>query len=99
MATTSIAKSIPAPKKRAQGLTIMMRTIINAKTPLAMGCFYGAGIALLLAALYPAMSQTNLGSYVSSSIFTGILGAHITNLSGFTTFLGLELYSAFYGLL
>jgi ABC-2 type transport system permease protein len=30
---------------------------------------------------------------------SGLLGGHITNFSGFTDFLGLELYSAFYGLI
>lgn len=99
MATTSIPKSIPVPKKRARGLTIMTRSIINARTPLAMGCFYGVLIALFLAALYPAISKANLGSYLSSSLISGILGAQITTFSGFTVFLGIELYSAFYGML
>ena len=99
MATTSIPKSIPVPKKRARGLTIMTRSIINARTPLAMGCFYGVLIALFLAALYPAISKANLGPYLSSSLISGILGAQITTFSGFTVFLGIELYSAFYGML
>jgi ABC-2 type transport system permease protein len=99
MATTSMAKSIPLPKKRARGLTVMTRSIINARTPLAMGCFYGLLIALLLAALYPAISKANLGPYLSSSLISGIIGARITNFSGFTVFLGLELYSSFYGML
>ena len=99
MATTSISKSIPVPRKRARGLTITIRSIINARTPLAMGCFYGVLIALLLAALYPSISKANLGAYLSSSVISGIIGARITNFSGFTVFLGLELYSSFYGLL
>lgn len=99
MATTSIPKSIPVPKKRVRGLTIMTRAIINARTPLAMGCFYGVLIALLLSALYPAISKANLGAYLSSSLISGLLGAHITSFSGFTVFLGVELYSSFYGLL
>ncbi len=99
MATTSIPKSIPVPKKRARGLTVAIRSIINARTPLAMGCFYGVLIALLLAGLYPAISKANLGAYLSSSLISGLLGAHITNFSGFTVFLGVELYSSFYGLL
>src|SRR5205807_9834357 len=99
MAITSMTKSIPMPRKRTRGLTIMIRSIINAKTPLAMGCFYGVLIALLLAALYPSISNVNLGAYLSSSVISGLIGGRITNFSGFTTFLGLELYSSFYGLL
>ena len=99
MATTSIPRSIPAPRKRARGLTITINSIINAKTPLAMGCFYGVLIALLLAALYPSISNVNLGAYLSSSIISGLIGGHITSFSSFTAFLGLELYSSFYGLL
>jgi len=99
MAITSMTKSIPMPRKRTRGLTIMIRSIINARTPLAMGCFYGVLIALLLAALYPSISKANLGSYLSSSVLSGLLGARITTFSGFTVFLGVELYSSFYGLL
>src|SRR5260370_3082723 len=99
MATTTLAKSIPVPKKRAEGLAVMIRTIINARTPLGLACFYGVLIVLLIAALYPTIAKANLGSYVSSSLLSGILGAHITNLSGFTTFLAVEVYSTIYGLL
>ncbi len=99
MATTTIPKSIPIPKKRAQGLTVMVRTIINARTPLAAGCFYGILFALLLAAIYPVIAKANLGAYLQSSLLSGIIGGHVNNLSGFTAFLGIELYSAFYGLL
>lgn len=99
MATTSISKSIPLPRKRARGLTITTNSIFNAKTPLAMGCFYGVLIALLLAALYPSISKANLGGYLSSSLISGLIGGHITSFSGFTVFLGVELYSSFYGLL
>jgi len=99
MATTTISKSIPVPKKRAEGLAVMIRTIINARTPLGLACFYGVLIVLLIAALYPTIAKANLGSYVSSSLLSGILGAHITNLSGFTTFLAVEVYSTIYGLL
>ena len=99
MAATSIPKSIPVPRKRARGLTITIHSIINAKTPLALGCFYGVLIALLLAAIYPSISKANLGGYLSSSVISGIIGSRITNFSGFTVFLGLELYSSVYGLL
>jgi len=99
MATTTITKSIPVPKKRSQGLTVMVRTIINARTPLAMGCFYGVLIALLVAAIYPALSQVNVGAYLSSGVVSGLVGGHLTNFSSFTAILGLELFSSFYGLL
>ena len=99
MATTTIPKSIPVPKKRSQGLTIMIRTILNARTPLTAGCFYGVLFALLLAAIYPAISQAHLGGYLQSNIISVMIGGHVNNLSGFTAFLGIELYSAFYGLL
>lgn len=99
MATTTIAKSIPVPKKRAEALAVMMRAIINARTPLSIGIFYGALIALLVAAIYPALSQVNVGTYLSSSLISGLIGAHLTNFSGFTTILGVELYSSLYGLL
>ena len=99
MATTMISKSIPVPKKRSQALAIMVRTILNSRTPLAMGCFYGVLIALLVAAIYPALSQVNVGAYLSSGIISGLVGAHLTNFSSFTAILGLELFSSFYGLL
>ncbi|HXL38173.1 MAG TPA: hypothetical protein VN954_13355, partial [Ktedonobacteraceae bacterium] len=99
MATTTISKNIPVPKKRAQGLTVMVRTIINARTPLVAGCFYGVLFALLLAFLYPSITQANLGTYLSSGLISGIVGGHIAHFSGFTAFLGLEIYSSFYGLL
>jgi ABC-2 type transport system permease protein len=99
MATTPIAKSIPVPKKRAQGLAVMMRTIVNGGTPLGLACFYGVLVVLLLAPLYPAMSQANFEAILSSSVLAGMLGGHITNFSGFAAFLALEVYSAFYGLL
>jgi ABC-2 type transport system permease protein len=99
MATTSITKNIPVPKKRSEAFAITIRSIINARTPLSIGSFYGVLIALLLSGLYPAISKANVGAYLSSSLISGLIGAHITNFSGFTAFLGLELYSAFYGLL
>jgi ABC-2 type transport system permease protein len=99
MATTTIPKSIPVPKKRSQGLTVMIRTIINARTPLAAGCFYGVLFALLLAAIYPAISQAHINGYLQSNIISVMIGGHISNFSGFTAFLGVEIYSAIYGLL
>ncbi len=63
------------------------------------GCFYGVLFALLLAFLYPSITQANLGTYLSSGLISGIVGGHIAHFSGFTAFLGLEIYSSFYGLL
>jgi ABC-2 type transport system permease protein len=77
----------------------MVNSMSNARTPLAIGCFYGALIALLLAVIYPSMAQANLGAYLSSNLMSGLLGARITNFSGFTVFIGIELYSSFYALL
>lgn len=101
MTTTSIAKPIPAAKKRAEGLIITWTSIINAKTPIGAGCFYGALIALLAGVLTPTMSTINLGAYISSSAISGIIGGHVGSASrfDFTTFLAVELFSAIYGLL
>lgn len=97
--TTTVAKTIPVARKRARGLTVMLRALTNARTALSLACFYGLGIVLLLAALYPAMSQANFASILSSSILASMLGGHITNFSGFTAILGFEVYSSLYGLL
>jgi ABC-2 type transport system permease protein len=99
MVTTTIPKRIPVPKKRNRGLAITVQSIIYARTPLALGCFYGVLIALILAPLYPSISQANLGAYLSSGVISGLVGGHLTNFSSFTAFLALELYSSFYGLL
>jgi ABC-2 type transport system permease protein len=99
MATTTISKNIPVPKKRSQGLAIMVRTILNSRTPLVAGCFYGVLFALLLAALYPVITQANIGGYLQSNLLSSMLGGHVKNLSSFTAFLGIEIYSSIYGLL
>lgn len=99
MATTTIAKDIPAPKKRSEGLIVALYTIINAKTPLSAGCFYGALIAILVGALLPTLRQANLQGYIGSGAVSSIIGGRVTNISSFTNFLGIELYSAIYGLL
>jgi ABC-2 type transport system permease protein len=99
MATTTISKNIPGPKKRSQGLSIMIRSILNARTPLVAGCFYGVLFALLLAALYPVMSQANIGGYLQSNLLSSMLGGHVNNVSSFTALLGIEIYSSIYGLL
>src|SRR5207247_6220112 len=92
-------KKPPSAKEACQGIDPTVRSIINARTPLSLGCFYGVLFALLLAPLYPSISQANLGTYLSSGLISGIVGGHIAHFSGFTAFLGLEIYSSFYGLL
>lgn len=98
MTTTSIARDIPAPKKRSEGLIVSLYTIVNARTPLGAGCFYAALIAIVVGALYPTLSGANLQSYLTSNAIAGVIGAHVTTFT-FTAFLGIELYSAIYGLL
>jgi ABC-2 type transport system permease protein len=101
MATTSITKPLPVPKKRAEGLIIAWTSISNAKTPIGAGCFYGALIALLAGVLTPTMSTINLKAYITSSAISGIIGGHVGSATSFdfTTFLAVELFSAIYGLL
>src|SRR5260221_3845890 len=99
MATTPIAKSLPVPRKRAHGLTVMMRAIVNARTPLGAACFYSILVVLLLAALAPVMSSAGFVAILSSSFLSSMLGGQITHFSGFTTLLAVEVYSSFYALL
>jgi len=86
-------------RKRGQGLTVLLRGLGNGATPLGLACFYGALIVLLLAPLYPAISGANFQAILSSSFMSGLLGERITHFSGFPTFLAMEVYSSFYGLL
>ncbi len=86
-------------RKRGQGLTVLLHSIVNAATPLGLACFYGGVIVLLLAVLYPAMSGVNFQAILSSTVMSGLLGGHITHFAGFPTFLAFEVYSSFYGLL
>ena len=99
MATITTAASRPQPGKRLRGLTITQRALANSATPLSVGCFYGVAIVLLLAPLYPAMSQANFESVLQTGIMSGILGGHIANFSGFSAFLAIEVFSSIYGLL
>ena len=99
MATTSISKSIAAPKKRARGLTIARVSLINAKVPLGAGAFYGFFIALVVGLLYPTISSLNLNAYLTSNAVAGLLGAKLNNANSFTALIALELYSALYGLI
>ena len=99
-----MAASIPAARtivvrKRGQGLTVLLHSMANGATPLGLACFYGALIVLLLAPLYPAISGANFTAILSSNFMSGLLGGHITHFTGFPTFLALEVYSSFYGLL
>lgn len=99
MATITTATSGVQTKKRARGLTITLRALANSATPLGAGCFYGVLIVLLLAPLYPAMSQANFVSVLQTSIMAGLLGGRVANFSGFSAFLAIEVFSSIYGLL
>ncbi len=101
MATTSITiqKNIPQ-RKRASWGAITMRTLVNGKLPVAYGAFYAVLLAILVGLIYPAMSKLNLDVYLSSSVLTGILGTNaLKHISGFTSLMAIELYSALYGLI
>jgi ABC-2 type transport system permease protein len=99
MATTTIAKNIPAPKKRAEGLTIALRALVTAKTPLGAGAFYALFIALVVGLIYPALSSLNFSSYLTSNAVAGLVGAKLQNANSFAALMALELYGSFYGLL
>lgn len=99
-----MAASIPAQgrlvvRRRGQGLTVLLHSIGNGRTPLVLACFYGGLIVLLLAALYPAISGANIQAILSSSVMAGLLGGHIAHFTGFSAFLAMEVYSSFYALL
>jgi ABC-2 type transport system permease protein len=98
MATTSISKSIAAPKKRARGLIITRVSFFNAKTLLGAGAFYILFIALVIGFLYPAMTQLNFSAYITSNAVSGLIGAKLTNAS-FSSILAVELYSSLYALI
>ncbi len=97
----TLAKTVAAPQKRMRGLPVMTAALINGRIVLAAGAFYAMFIALIVGLLYPTISKFNIGAYLTSSTVQGIVGTgfHLQNASGFSTFLGLELYGAFYGLL
>ncbi len=99
MATITPATNALSTKKRVRGLSVTLRTVANSATPLSVGCFYGVAIVLLLAPLYPAMTQGNFEGLLQSSIMVGMLGGKVTNFSGFSAFLALEVFSSIYGLL
>ena len=98
----TIARTIAAPQKRVRGLPVLMTSLISAKTPIAAGAFYAMLIAFFVGILYPSISSLNfLDAYLTSSTIQGVIGTgfNLHHISGFTGFLGIELYGAFYGLL
>jgi len=99
MATTSISKSIAAPKKRARGLIITRVSFVSAKTLLAAGAFYIFFIALVVGFLYPTLSGINFSAYLSSNAVAGIVGTRLKDVSSFSALLALELYSSLYALI
>lgn len=99
MTTSSIAKHTPPAKKWTRGLTITRVSLSHTTTPIASGGAYALLIALLLGALDPSLAQVDMGPYLSSNVLTGMLGGHITHITGITVIMALYLYSAFYGLL
>ncbi len=99
MATTTITKTIPVPKKRAEGLAIALRALVTAKTPLGAGAFYALFIALIVGLIYPTLSSLNFSSYLTSNAVAGLVGAKLQNANSFAALMSLELYGSFYGLL
>lgn len=99
MATSSIAKNTSPAKKWARGLTIARVSLSHTTIPIASGGMYALLIALLLGALNPSLAQVDMGPYLSSNVLTGMLGGHITHITGITVIMALYLYSAFYGLM
>jgi len=99
MATTSISKSIAAPKKRARGLTITLVALANDRVILAAGIFYAVFVALIVGLLYPSLQQINFNAYVTSSAAAGLLGAKLSNANSFQALMALEMYSSLYALI
>lgn len=99
MATTSITKTIPAPKKRSEGLAITFRALATAKTPLGAGAFYALFVALIVGLIYPVLSSINFNAYLTSNAVAGLVGAKLQNANSFAALMALELYGSFYGLL
>ncbi len=99
MATTTISKNIPTPKRRSEGLAIAFRALVTAKTPLGAGAFYALFVALIVGLIYPALSSLNFSSYLTSNAVAGLVGAKLQNANSFAALMALELYGSFYGLL
>jgi uncharacterized membrane protein len=99
MATASISKSIPAPKKRARGLAITWRALANDRIILSAGVFYAVFVAVVVGILYPSLQQINFNAYVTSSAASGLLGVHLSNANSFEALMALEMYSSLYALI
>src|SRR5258708_25821169 len=99
MATTSIVKHIPVPKRRFRGIPVAIASLNGSQLVLASGCFYAAFLAFLVGWLYPTLTNLNLSAYLTSNTMSGLLGAKLTHISGYTAFIAIEMYSAFYGLI
>ncbi len=99
MASTSISKSIAAPKKRARGLSITWRALSNDKVILSAGVFYAVFVAVIVGILYPSLKQINFTAYVTSNAAAGLLGAKLTNAGSFQALMALEMYSSLYALI
>jgi beta-exotoxin I transport system permease protein len=99
MATTSISKSIAAPKKRARGLSITLRALGNDKVILSAGVFYAVFVAVIVGILYPSLQQINFNAYVTSTAASGLLGVHLSNANSFEALMALEMYSSLYALI
>jgi ABC-2 type transport system permease protein len=97
----TLAKTVATPKKRIRGLPVTMVALTNGRIILSAGAFYAMFIALIVGLLYPTISTLNFGAYLTSSTVQGLIGTgfHLQSVTGFSTFLGIELYGAFYGLL
>ena len=97
----TLAKTVAAPQKRMRGLPVMTASLINGRIILSAGAFYAMFIALIVGLLYPTISKINFGAYLTSNTVQGLVGTgfHLQSVAGFSTFLGIELYGAFYGLL
>src|SRR5260370_23115093 len=99
MATTSISKSIAAPKKRARGLIITLVALPNDTVILPPGAFSAVFVALIVGLLYPSLQQINFNAYVTSSAAAGLLGAKLSNANSFQALMALEMYSSLYALI
>src|SRR5713226_10500988 len=99
MATTTISKSIAAPKKRVRGLSITMRALASDRVILSAGVFYAVFVAVIVGLLYPSLQQINFNAYVTSTAASGLLGVHLSNANSFEALMALEMYSSLYALI
>lgn len=99
MATISVSKTIPVPKKRARGLSITLRALASDRVVLSAGVFYAVFVAVIVGILYPSLQQINFNAYVTSSAAAGLLGAKLSNANSFQALMALEMYSSLYALI